>query len=222
MSGGLTCGLLVVVVSGPAAAENPLICRAARSPHHRGRGRYRDRYRSATCTAGSQPAPRVGDRHLCAREALGRSRLWAVGCGVGWSGAGPREGSPLSHAAATGCPERATHTSPGQRPGGTAYPPIPRPLKGRGHRAVCEVQYVAPLQGGPGSTGGRASVDAGTGLGLWEGHGWSRLWAVGLVWSRACPFTRGRVWPAVEPWLGGLTCGLLVVVVSGLAAPGTR
>jgi hypothetical protein len=145
--GGLTCGLLVVVISGLAAAGNPLICRAARSPHHRGRGRYRDRYRSATCTAGSQPAPRVGDRHLCAREALGRSRLWAVGCGVGWSGAGPREGSLLSHAAATGCPERATHTSPGQRPGGTAYPPIPRPLKGRGHRALCEVQYVAPLQG---------------------------------------------------------------------------
>jgi hypothetical protein len=86
--------------------------------------------------------------------------------------------------------------------------------------------YVPPLQGGPGSTGGRTSVDAGTGLvcgrpSVGRGYG---LWAVGcgVGWSRACPFTRGRVWPAVGPWLDGLTGGLLavVVVVSGLAAAG--
>jgi hypothetical protein len=39
--------------------------------HHRGRGRYRYRYRSAARTTGSQPAPRVRDRHL--REGIAES-----------------------------------------------------------------------------------------------------------------------------------------------------
>jgi hypothetical protein len=81
-----------------------------------------------------------------------------VGCGVGGRervrsredglvcGTAPAR----SHALATGCPERATHTSPGQRPGETVYPPFLRTLKGRGHRATCTLRYVAPLQGAVG------------------------------------------------------------------------
>ena len=175
-------------------------------------------------STGGRTSVDAGTGLVCGRPSVGRGYgLWAVGCGVGWSGAGPREGSLPSHAAATGCPERATHTSPGQRPGGTASPPIPRPLKGRGHRAVCDVQYVAPLQGAvggvdpvprvgtlgwyvsplqgvPGSTGGRASETT-------SSHETWRPWGNG---------------PRVRPMSDGLTCGLLVVVVvvSGPAAAG--
>jgi len=100
-----------------------------------------------------------------------------MGCGLwGWrvdarrltrGGAGLREGSLLSHAAATGCPERATHTSPGQHPGGTAYPPIPRPLKRVGDRHLCAREAL----------------------------GRSRLWAVGCGlwgWLVACVSVHAR------------------------------
>jgi hypothetical protein len=41
----------------------------------------------------------------------------------------------------------------------------------------------------------------------------------GVGWSRACPFTRRRAWPAVGPWLVG---GVRLVCPAGRAEPAVR
>jgi hypothetical protein len=45
-------------------------------------------------------------------------------------------------------------------------PPIPRPLKGRGHRALCEVQYVTPLYVPPALGTGTSARIIGVGVGI--------------------------------------------------------
>jgi hypothetical protein len=109
-----------------------------------------------------------------------------VGCGVGGRtrvrsrGDGPvRWRAPVpSHAMANGCPERATHTSPGQRPGETVAP-LSSILEG------CDIRLAVE------SAGRQPVRSRGDGTGLRRGPGSSGLRLTPR--QAALPSTRGRV-----------------------------
>jgi hypothetical protein len=163
-------------------------------------------------TLGFTPLPRwgIGDRAYDGPRAgpLTRGR---TGAAVGASGlcAPPAVRGLLSGALKGRCPPAQGNAL------GTRVPLPHSTLKGcsnrTSHTALCRTPsgcwiggrrfsqgvalgwYVLPFQGRRTTRRVRASTDA-------------------------CPFTRGRVWPAVGPWPGGLL--VVVVVVSGPAAAG--
>jgi hypothetical protein len=112
--------------------------------------------------------------------------LWAVGLGCGSGSVDAR-----TVGCAAGCPEGATHTSPGQRPGETGAP-LSSTLQGCDIRLGCGVGR----SGARPFTRGRAD--------LRQDPGSSRLWAMGLVGRvrvrsrEECPSC-----PSPAPWTAG-------------------